>query len=201
MGLTVQAKARIEHRRMQVSEMYLKGWMQSAIARELGVSQSTVSGDLKALRKEWMKARIHDTDSLITEEVKHLQLIGREAWAAWQGSMQPQETTRLVQKNGEKKVEKTIRQRSGDPRLLKLAHGAHEKICSLLGLDAKFRVNGEKKPFLSWDELFAEAAREPDRLELLEKEIADLESSKSKVKRLRRRKKVLIRKNSSSLNG
>ncbi len=52
MGRTPQEKFKIEHRRQQVAERYLQGWTQAAIARELAVSQATVSSDLKAIRRE-----------------------------------------------------------------------------------------------------------------------------------------------------
>ena len=48
MGRTRQESVRIEHRRTQVSELHLQHWKQTAIARELGVSQSTVSRTLRS---------------------------------------------------------------------------------------------------------------------------------------------------------
>ena len=52
MGHTPRKKVQIEYRRTQVAELYLKGWTQAEIARKLGVSQGTISSDLKAIRKE-----------------------------------------------------------------------------------------------------------------------------------------------------
>ena len=53
MGRTPRESVRIEQRRQQVAERFLKGAAQAAIARALSVSQATVSADLKAVRREW----------------------------------------------------------------------------------------------------------------------------------------------------
>ena len=53
MGRTPQEKVRIEKRRQLVADMYVKGSTQSQIAHQLGIAQSTVSVDLKAIRREW----------------------------------------------------------------------------------------------------------------------------------------------------
>ena len=70
MGCTRQDRIKIEHRRKKVSELYLKKWNQADIARELKVSQGTISTDLKAIRKEWEKSRIRNYDEATTEEIK-----------------------------------------------------------------------------------------------------------------------------------
>ena len=70
MGYTHQKKVQIEHRRAQVTKLYLKGGTQAAIASELGVCQGTISSDIKAIRKEWKESRVHDYDELIAEQLK-----------------------------------------------------------------------------------------------------------------------------------
>ena len=94
------------------------------------------------------------------EKVKKLQVVSREAWNGWQRSLEPVETTRITQKNGEKKAEKTVRQGPGDPRFLQIVLCVHEKRRKLLGLDAAAsdaieRLNEEaiqkKAVALFWD--------------------------------------------------
>ena len=58
MGRTAQEELQIQHRRRQITERYLKGWTQAAIAGELAVSQATVSSDLTVIRREWRDSRI-----------------------------------------------------------------------------------------------------------------------------------------------
>ena len=80
MGRTPQEKLKIEYRRMRVGELSLKGWTQVAIARELGVSQATISSDIKAIRKEWRESRIRNLDEVLEEVLQKLDVVEREAW-------------------------------------------------------------------------------------------------------------------------
>ena len=80
---------------------------------------------------------------------KSLDLIEREAWQAWEQS-KTEETTHVVQKNGEKKVEKTIRKSAGDPRFLQTLLKAKEKRSELLGL---YRANSNNPRYVDWASL------------------------------------------------
>jgi hypothetical protein len=71
----------------------LKGCPQALIAREFGVSQPLITADLKAIRKEWMKSGIRNFDEALNKELKKLDILEREAWAAWTLFMQPTITT------------------------------------------------------------------------------------------------------------
>ena len=110
MGRTVQEKLRIEQRRQQVADFYVKGSTQSQIARELRVSQSTVSVDLKAIRREWRDSRIRDFDEAVAIELKKLVHLEREAWSGWERSQQPAESTKVSQNGSNKKAEKVVKQ-------------------------------------------------------------------------------------------
>jgi predicted transcriptional regulator len=136
MGRTAQEELQIQHRRQQVAEKYLQGWIQAEIARHLSVSQATVSSDLKAIRREWRDSRIRDFDEAVNLELQKLQLLEREAWQGWQRSQEPVESTRVVQSEGGKKAEKTVRRQNGDPRFLELVNRASVGRRALLGLDA-----------------------------------------------------------------
>jgi hypothetical protein len=140
MGRTPAEETRIEHRRQQVAEHYLTGWTQAAIARELAVSQATVSADLKVIRRQWRESGIRDFDEAVQEELHKYQILEREAWSGWQRSQEPAEMSRIVQGETGKKAEKTVRQRTGDPRFLELVHRAIAGRRALLGLDAPTRI-------------------------------------------------------------
>jgi len=149
MGRTTRKKVQIEHRRTQVAELYLKGRTQVEIARELGVSQATISSDLKAMKKEWKEARVRDMDELIAEHIKKQQLLYREAWEGYEQSKEPLETTRVIQSNGQKRAEKTVRQRSANPGFLRIVRDVmerHSKLCDLEGAAsvAKEQLNEEE---------------------------------------------------------
>ena len=140
MGRTPHEELQIQHRRQRVADLYLQGWTQAAIAREVSASQATVSSDLKAIRREWRKSRIRDFDEAVQLELNKLQLLERQAWNGWQRSQEPAETTRVTQDAGGKKAEKTVRQQQGDPRFLELIHRAIAGRRALLGLDAPTRI-------------------------------------------------------------
>jgi hypothetical protein len=141
MGRNPKETAQIAQRRQQVAELYVKGWFQSAIARELGVSQPTICQDLKAVYKEWRQSSIRDFDELRERELQKLDLVEREAWAAWQRSQEPQESTKVVQDaSGGNREQQTVANSAGDPRFLEQVHKCIASRRALLGLDAPVRV-------------------------------------------------------------
>ena len=140
MGRTPRENVRVEQRRQQVAERYVKGQTQSSIARELAVSQATVSTDLTAIRREWRASRIRDFDEAVDVELEKLAVLEREAWAGWERSQQALESVRVQQKGADKHVEKTVRQQTGDPRYLEQVHRSIVARRLLLGLDAPTRI-------------------------------------------------------------
>ncbi|QDU44564.1 hypothetical protein Mal52_30480 [Symmachiella dynata] len=140
MGRTPQEEMQIQHRRQEVAEMYLQGSTQAAIARQLAVSQATVSNDLKAIRQDWKESGIRDFEEAVGQELHKLQLLEREAWDGWRRSQLSLETTRVTQTGSDKKAEKSSRQQHGDPRFLELVQRTISSRRSLLGLDAPTRI-------------------------------------------------------------
>ena len=140
MGRTLQEDVRIEQRRQQVADLYVKGSTQSQIARGLGVAQSTVSADLKAIRREWRDSRIRDFDEAVAMELKKLDNLEHEAWSGWERTQQPAESTKVTQDGSGKKAEKTVKQQQGNPRFLEQVHRCIAGRRTLLGLDAPTRI-------------------------------------------------------------
>jgi len=140
MGRTRQEDVWIEQRRQQVGELYVKGSTQSQIARELGVAQSTVSADLKAIRREWRDSRVRDFDEAVAVELKKLDHLEREAWSGWERSQQPAESTKVSQDGAGKRAERIVKQQQGDPRYLEQVHRCITGRRTLLGLDAPTRI-------------------------------------------------------------
>jgi hypothetical protein len=77
---------RIDKRRCRVAEMYIQGKYQWQIAEELGIVQSAVSQDLKAIQAEWAEKRAAQIDAHKAKELARLDLVERELWEAWQRS-------------------------------------------------------------------------------------------------------------------
>ena len=144
MGRTPQEDVKIEYRRTQVTDLYLKKrWRQVDIGRELGVSQSLISSDLKAIRQEWKESRIRDFDEALDEELKMLAVVIGETWDAWERSQQPIETTRVIQQNGRITAEKKSHKGPGNPWFLQIMIKSIEMHCKLLGLDKAASTFGE----------------------------------------------------------
>ena len=141
MGQTKQESHLIAHRRHQVGELYLQGLPQISIAQELGVSQATVCRDLRALHKQWRESDIRDFDQAVTVQLKKLDRVEREAWAAWERSKQPLESTTVVSDGSAKRAQKLVKQQAGDPRYLELALKCSAARRALLGLDAPTKIS------------------------------------------------------------
>jgi predicted transcriptional regulator len=140
MGRSRQEDVHIEQRRRQIATLYLKGTPQAEIARELGVSQGTVSSDLKAIRREWRDSRIRDFDEVVDVELKKIDQLEREAWSGWERSQQPAETTKVTLDGAGKKAQKVTQQQTGDPRFLEQIQRCIATRRALLGLDAPTRI-------------------------------------------------------------
>jgi transcriptional regulator with XRE-family HTH domain len=140
----------------QVAELFLTGWTQQDIATKLGLAQSTVSNDLKAIQEEWRDSGVLDFDLARAVEVQKLLRLERELWDAYRRYQQPIETTRMVQIGKERRFEKRITQQHGDRRILELLLKVSEARRSLLGLNAPTSPNGngsQPKIICDWDQL------------------------------------------------
>jgi hypothetical protein len=135
MAISKKKRLEIEHRRLQVSELGLKGYSQTAIAKQLSVTQATVSNDLKAIREEWRASTIRDFDQNISIELERLNLIEREMWEAWERSKRPSQSAVLIGEGGTLPARKTLKNQNGDPRYLMVALRCHQCRRALLALD------------------------------------------------------------------
>jgi DNA-binding CsgD family transcriptional regulator len=136
MPVSRQRKLEIEKRRQQVAELALRGRRQSEIAEQLGVTQATVSVDLKRLRDEWRATARQDVAALIARQLDKLSLVEREAWEAWERSKQPAHTT-VVYRGGDNepsKMRQTLKHPTGDPRYLELLRKCLAAERTLVGL-------------------------------------------------------------------
>jgi hypothetical protein len=71
----------VDDRRRQVAGLYLARRTQVEIARALKISQSTVSTDLAAIRKQWQKEALTDVEAAILREAAELDAIEAQAAA------------------------------------------------------------------------------------------------------------------------
>jgi predicted transcriptional regulator len=139
-GRTKNETTLLARRRAAVADLYIQGCYQADIAQQLGVSQPTVSNDIKAIQKEWRASAIRDFDILRERELQKLDRLEREAWEAWERSQKPaQEATMSTDGTAQKTVKK-VSEQSGDARYLEVVHKCIASRRALLGIDAPVKV-------------------------------------------------------------
>ena len=139
-GRTKKATTSITRRREAVADAYIQGRTQAAIARDLGISQPTVSTDLKAIQTQWRESAIRDFDLLRERELQKLDRVEREAWEAWERSQKPSQQSVVSTSGDGQRTQNTVKDQSGDPRFLEAVHKCIAGRRALLGLDAPTRI-------------------------------------------------------------
>jgi len=123
----------VSKRRVTVAKLWTRRLTQEEIAAAVGVDQSTVSRDLKALVTAWRKEALGDVTATRARELADLDSMEREAAVAASAKVSPQELARLLE----------VRLR------------VKERRARLLGLDAPQRGKFE----LTLDDIDREIAR------------------------------------------
>lgn len=103
------------------------------------VTQQTVSLDLKALDKQWIKAQISNTDKWKRELIKQYQIIYEQSIAAWYLSLDDAEEITFDEEGNE--ANRKVKGQSGNPALLSQAQNALKNIRDILGLDEAQKLN------------------------------------------------------------
>lgn len=175
-----RSKIQIARDRKRIAELYLKGWLQADIATELGVDQSTISRDLKAIQGGWQESVLVDFNEAKGRELAKIDQLEITYWEAWDRSLDEFKSKTVKAKGTNKKevaknAEQTIKteDRNGDPRFLQGIQWCIEKRCKLFGLDKPLQVEvswrrelkqlwdtGTLTPQDIVDELGADTARE-----------------------------------------
>lgn len=136
-----RSKSQLDRDRRRISELYLEGWLQADIATEVGLSQSTVSNDLKALHSQWLESSLVDFNEAKAREIAKIDKLEREYYRAWQRSCENAEsTTQEGTPSAVSKVKKTSKGQAGDPRFLQGVQWCIERRCKILGVDAPDRL-------------------------------------------------------------
>ena len=108
----------IAKRREIVADLYLQGTPQAVIGHQVDASQSTISSDLKAIKRHWRDSAVRDFDTAREVELRKLDRIEREAWEAWRRSQKPSQTAVMSTDGSDQKTQTTVRDQVGDPRFL-----------------------------------------------------------------------------------
>lgn len=137
-----RSSSQIARDRQREADLYLQGWLQVDIAAELGIDQSTVSRDLKALQKDWLNSALRDFDELKAQELAKIDRLEREYWRAWERSCEDTETLRQEGKPEEvAKIVKTAKGQAGNPQFLQGVQWCIERRCKVLGVEAASKLD------------------------------------------------------------
>ena len=137
--------------RRRIADLYLQGWLQADIAKEIERSPATVSRDIKALQGDWLASALIDFNEAKAQELAKIDRLEREYWQAWERSCEDAETVTekaRASKGSERpdSVEKTkqAKGQAGDPRFLSGIQWCIEQRCKILGVEAprKTEISG-----------------------------------------------------------
>lgn len=135
-----RSKSQIARDRRRIADLYLQGWLQVDIAEEVGLSNATISRDLKVLQSEWLESALVDTDKARVQELAKTDRLEREYYRGWVRSQEDAVTVReRVSGDGEPEVTTTRKGQTGDARFLDGVHKCVERRCKILGFDKETR--------------------------------------------------------------
>ena len=152
-------KSVISERRKRVAELYLQGWWQTEIAKEVKVTQSQVSQDLSVLRRLWQQSAMVNIDKIKAKELAKIDRLESEYWTAWNKSKTDYQ--RVISKQIGNKVgeeirnihaEKTLQDiiLSGDARFLQGIQWCINKRCEIFGINAPKEIDLKSKGESIW---------------------------------------------------
>lgn len=188
-GVTPQEETAILERRKLTADLYCSGLAQHEIAAKIGVSQGTISLDLKYIRDNWLAQALVDFDMGRAVELAKIDHLEAVSWDAWHRSCRPAEISKRVidkamRSQGKPvkgqptpppkmvvtgtKDEVTTRQQVGDDRFLGRVAWCIETRLKLMGLlqEAKAPVNVIQ---INWGEM---TGRELERVNPVEAKLA-----------------------------
>lgn len=129
---------------LRTGELYIQGKTQIQIAEIIGVSQGTISNDLKELQKRWKEKSIQLIDERKAEELAKVDQLERTYWEAWLKSCQYQEmSTMLNDKLVTVLVPLEQATPMGDTKYLAGIQWCIDRRCKMLGVDAPQKIEGE----------------------------------------------------------
>jgi hypothetical protein len=132
------SRLQVQQRRKTVARLYLQQRTQGEIAREVGVTQGTVSRDLKAIQAEWQRERLDDFLQAKLRELARIDQLEREYWQAWERSCQDRERTlqeKTTAPTGDRlKAGTRSEGRDGNPEFLRGVERCIEMRCRILNL-------------------------------------------------------------------
>jgi hypothetical protein len=130
----------------QVADLYLKGWFQADIAKQVHVTQQQVSNDLRTIYRLWKQSAIRDFDTLKERELIKIDKLEQTYWDAWLKSLITYDKSKkkFIKQALHELTKETINQ-FGEPEYLKGVQWCINKRCQILGIDAPIKINETKE--------------------------------------------------------
>src|SRR5262249_49413813 len=85
-GVPHRSKVKMAHDRREIAQRHLRGESQETIGKALGLSQQSVSRDLKHLQQAWLHDAAQDVAARKSRELAKLDLLEQTYWQAWENS-------------------------------------------------------------------------------------------------------------------
>ncbi len=143
-------------RREAIERLYLMGWAQTRIARQVNISLEQLTAELQVIRDGWVQSSLRRVDAAQAQELARIDHLESVAWAAWRRSCQDDETTKAVWTDGAKsRAEKTTRKQTGDGTFLTRVAWCIDKRCEILGLKERL----QHKPNATTDHVEVDQAK------------------------------------------
>jgi DNA-binding CsgD family transcriptional regulator len=172
------------HRRREVAALLAsKGGMTGReVAEELGISESTASRDIAAVKKIWRDEMLEDVDAMVARDLAELGLVKNEAWRCYVESCEVGDKVVTVAETKDGTFE-TVTESNPKASLhaLKLVQSCIEKKRKILGLD-KEEVGSGKARLVSFTVkigdrvLVSEASTAEPEDDILDAEVVELDS-------------------------
>lgn len=155
----------------------------------MGVSESTASRDLAAIKEQWRLEMIEDVDVMVARDLAELGLVKSEAWWTYQQSLEVGDETVteqevLIGKDGDSRVLRTtvVQNPKANLSALKLVQSCIEKKREILGLD-KAAASASSGKMISFTVrigdrvLVSESSTVDPKDDILDAEVVELDST------------------------
>lgn len=141
-------KFRREETLLQVSELYLKGWILADISKKIGISINTTSKLLGEVKKRWLVNQVNNFELRKSIELERIDKVEREYWEAWERSKRGQKKKISVRLNrttmrgdsSEDTESEEFLDTPGDPRFLEGVQKCIAMRTRILGLEESTKI-------------------------------------------------------------
>ena len=95
---------------------------------------------MQLIQKQWRESAVRDFDVAREIEIRKLDRLEREAWAAWERSQKPAQEATISTDGSNQKTVKKVAEQTGDARFLDVVNKCIASRRALLGLDAPTKI-------------------------------------------------------------